>query len=329
DQGWGRDDSVKIWMLIIINTVETTSDDAVNKHGFAMLQELDLDNAPKIQHPYSQRCHLSIPDPSPILAKVQKIPYMEYELYNLRLQRLKDSSLSILIPPGHYSRLGIDLFQGAVIAPFSIEQIQDYVEQYVPLGSRTWCTEEYMDKLTTIPNLMDLVKNPFLLSLALEALPAAIKGKQDLSTIKIFRVQLHDTFVEHWSNVTKWRLQSNALSAKDRAAFDELLDAGFVSTSFDYSTRLAMATFDSLFQRDLLAEPSVIQFLSDRAKESTWFKQHLLAVVKLSKSDSQASQLIFKAFAFQEQILLEGSSTQHNYKIPTLHVSTSAKRGSG
>ncbi|KAK3834377.1 MAG: hypothetical protein JOS17DRAFT_773263 [Linnemannia elongata] len=72
---------------------------------------------------------------------------------------------------GHYSHSGVELFQEAVIAPFSTEQIKDYVEQYVPLEPRTWRTEDYMDKLTVIPNLMDLVKNPFLLSLALESLP--------------------------------------------------------------------------------------------------------------------------------------------------------------
>ncbi|KAG0357549.1 hypothetical protein BGX24_006175, partial [Mortierella sp. AD032] len=58
---------------------------------------------------------------------------------------------------GYYSRPAFDLFQEAAIAPFSKEQIKDYVEQYVPLEPRTWTTQDYMDKLTTIPNLMDIV----------------------------------------------------------------------------------------------------------------------------------------------------------------------------
>ncbi|KAK3834390.1 MAG: hypothetical protein JOS17DRAFT_43449 [Linnemannia elongata] len=115
---------------------------------------------------------------------------------------------------GHYTHSGVDLFQEAVIAPFSTEQIQDYVTQYVSLEPRTWCTEDYMDKLTTIPNLMDLVKNPFLLSLALESLPGVVEGKQDLSTIRITRAQLYDTFVEHWSNVNKRRLQTTPCPRK-------------------------------------------------------------------------------------------------------------------
>ncbi|KAG9067040.1 hypothetical protein KI688_012952 [Linnemannia hyalina] len=536
DQEWGHDESVKTWMVTIFVTLVSTPNEAVNNRAIALFQKLDLVNTPRTQRPYPLRSHLPIPDSSPILAKVQKIPYMEYELYKLRMQRLDDAKLSIYISPmakaslqvqdneafplmdkmqeflasdrqvmlilgdsgagkstfnkhlehrlwteykrggpiplfinlpalqnplkdlmgeqlrehnfseeqiqelkqhrqfivicdgydesqltvnihnsnnfntsgqwnvklviscrsqylgqdyrdqfvpnggGHYNRPSVDLFQEAVIAPFSTEQIKDYVEQYVPLEPRSWRAEDYMDKLTTIPNLMDLVKNPFLLSLALEALPGVVEGKQDLSTIMITRAQLYDTFVEHWSNVNKRRLQSNTLSMADRIVFDELLDMGFVSKSIDYSARLALAIFEQqegnpivqyvhdknswkaqffgqdaevrllrdssplsrtgnlhrflhrsmleyffsraifdpsshggddestfqtnpvspdgqlvdtngpLFTRDLLTEPSVIQFLSDRVKQSAKFKQYFLEVVELSKSNAQASQ---------------------------------------
>ncbi|KAG9067036.1 hypothetical protein KI688_012948 [Linnemannia hyalina] len=538
DQEWGHDESVKTWMVTIFGTLVSTPNEAVNKRAVALFQKLDSNNTPKTQHPYPLRSHLPIPDSSPILAKVQKIPYMEYELYKLQMQRLDDAKLSIYISPmakanlqaqdneafplmekmqeflasdrqvmlilgdsgagkstfnkhlehrlwteykrggpiplfinlpalqnplkdlmgeqlrehnfseeqiqelkqhrqfivicdgydesqltvnihnsnnlntsgqwnvklviscrsqylgrdyrdrfvpnggGHYNRPSVDLFQEAVIAPFSTEQIKDYVEQYVPLEPRSWRAEDYIDKLTTIPNLMDLVKNPFLLSLALEALPGVVEGKQDLSTIKITRAQLYDTFVEHWSNVNKRRLQSNTLSTADRDVFEDLKEAGFTSTSIDYSTRLALAIFEQqdgnpivqyvhhkdkdtwraeffgkdpearllqdssplartgnlhrflhrsmleyffsraifdpsnhggddestlqmnpissddqlidtngpLFTRNLLTEPSVIQFLSDRVKQSTMFKQYFLAVVELSKSNDQASQ---------------------------------------
>src|SRR5688572_9508556 len=107
----------------------------------------------------------------------------------------------------HYARKRLDLFQEAVIAPSSKDQIKSYIDQYVPLEPRTWTTDDYMDKLTSIPNLLDLVKNPFLLTLALEGLPDAIAGKQDLSTIKLTRVQLYDVFVVHWLEVNKRRLE--------------------------------------------------------------------------------------------------------------------------
>jgi energy-coupling factor transporter ATP-binding protein EcfA2 len=53
-----------------------------------------------------------------------------------------------------------DLFQEAVIAPFSKHQIEEYVARYVPLEYRPWVAEDYMRILTMIPSLMDLVKNP-------------------------------------------------------------------------------------------------------------------------------------------------------------------------
>ncbi|KAG0286518.1 hypothetical protein BGZ96_009380 [Linnemannia gamsii] len=144
----------------------------------------------------------------------------------------------------HYDRTAKDLFQEAVIVPFSQEQIQDYVEQYVPLEPRTWRTEDYMDKLATIPDLMDLVKNPFLLLLALETLPGVIKGKQDLSTIKVTRVQLYDTFVRHWLAVNKRRLERNVLIKEEGDMLELLLDAGFFSMGVGYATGLASAIFE-------------------------------------------------------------------------------------
>ncbi|KAF9906223.1 hypothetical protein EC991_000850 [Linnemannia zychae] len=144
----------------------------------------------------------------------------------------------------HYNRPPLDLFQEASIVPFSEVQIQDYVEQYVPLEPRTWTTQDYMDKLTTIPSLMDLVKNPFLLSLALEALPKVTEGDLDLATIRITRIQLYDTFVDHWLDVNKRRLQGNVLSKEDRATLDDLLDAGFILMGVKYSARLASAIFE-------------------------------------------------------------------------------------
>ena len=165
-----------------------------------------------------------------------------------RTQFLGPEYHSHFMPQGegdHYDRLAPHLFQEAVIAPFSKVQIENYVEQYVFLEPRTWSTKDYMDRLTAIPNLLDLVRNPFLLSLALEALPGVTEGKQDLSTIKITRAHLYDTFVDHWFDVNKRRLErNNALSMEDRNMLNQLVNAGFVSLGLDYATKLARAIFD-------------------------------------------------------------------------------------
>ncbi|KAF9142516.1 hypothetical protein BG015_000801 [Linnemannia schmuckeri] len=43
DQDWGHDESVKRWMVTILDKLESTSDQAVSKHTIALLQELNLD----------------------------------------------------------------------------------------------------------------------------------------------------------------------------------------------------------------------------------------------------------------------------------------------
>ncbi|KAG0314343.1 hypothetical protein BGZ97_009366 [Linnemannia gamsii] len=534
DQGWGCDESVRSWILTIITNFANTTDQAVGTIAKTLLQELEQDQSASLQYRYPLSTQLRIPATSPLLAKMQDIPYLEYELHKFRLQRLEEANLPVYIPPmakanlqasdddlvplmdkvqeflssdrqvmlilgdsgagkstfnkhlevelltaykhgghiplfinlptidrpdkdlvtehlrtnnfseeqikelklyrrlvlicdgydesqltvnlhttnhfnrsgqwhikmviscrtqflgqeyrsrfmpeanSHYNRQAVDLFQEAVIAPFSKEQIKDYVEQYVPLEPRTWTTMDYMDRLTTIPNLMDLVRNPFLLSLSLEALPGVTEGKQDLSVIKITRVQLYDTFVTHWLDVNSRRLLRNALSKEDREILDQLLEAGFTLMGIDFSTRLASAIFEHqdgnpvvqyvhlkdrrswrveffgpdpevrllresspltrtgsqfrflhrsmleyflscavfdpcdhrdngqlsshsdsgtaaalsldtegpLFKRNLLSEPSVIQFLCERVKQYPEFETQLLAIVEQSKSDS-------------------------------------------
>jgi hypothetical protein len=57
------------------------------------------------------------------------------------------------------------LFQEAVVAPFSIAQVQAYIHQYVTLHQPLWQIEDYKQALELIPTLKDLVTNPFLMTL--------------------------------------------------------------------------------------------------------------------------------------------------------------------
>ncbi|KAF8944285.1 WD_REPEATS_REGION domain-containing protein [Haplosporangium gracile] len=93
-----------------------------------------------------------------------------------------------------------NVFQEVVIAPFSAGQIHDYVKQFVRSpetqelfdGRPVWSAQEYLDKLLAIPNMMDLVKNPFLLSLSLRTLPLVVQDVLDLSKIVMTRLVLYD-----------------------------------------------------------------------------------------------------------------------------------------
>ncbi|KAG9062251.1 hypothetical protein KI688_006583 [Linnemannia hyalina] len=405
DQEWAEDQSVKIWMLTIIDRLGNPYDQAISTSACSLLQDLASDATLSMRHPYPLMARLLIPDPSPVLAKVQQLSCFERELHLmknqlLKMRRLEEATQPVYISPmakaslqaldndvfplidkvqgflasdrrvmlimgdsgsgkstfnkhlesellrsyrsggriplfinlpllqrpkkeliaeqlrthrfsdsqieemelhrqfvlicdgydesqlksnlhttndlnrygqrdakliitcrtlrlspdyrdlfapqgvGHYARRTLDFYEEAVIAPFSKVQIESYVDQYVRLKPRTWTTHEYMDKLTTIPNLLDLVRNPFLLSLSLEALPGVTKGKQDLLTIRITRIHLYDKFVHHWMDVNKQRLQGNTLSEEDSVALEQLKEADFISMGIDYSTRLAAAIFE-------------------------------------------------------------------------------------
>ncbi|KAG0068612.1 hypothetical protein BGZ89_004405 [Linnemannia elongata] len=279
---------------------------------------------------------------------------------------------------GQYHRSANNFFQEAVIAPFSKEQIELYVEKFVPLIPRTWVKRDYMEKLTNIPNLMDLVRNPFLLTLALEALPSVVEGRSDLSRLKITHAELYDRFVDHWLEANKRRLQDQTLKDK-RQAFEDLLTDGFIQSGIIFQKELASAIFQEqngrpiveysnrrdksswkarffgsepersllryasllsrtgnqyrfvhrsileyflsravwgttmeedefaphvyseatglslpvsdhpLSKRNLVPEPSIIQFLAERVQMQRTFKQYLLALIEISKSDPQAS----------------------------------------
>ncbi|KAF9119269.1 ubiquitin-protein transferase activating protein [Mortierella sp. 14UC] len=279
----------------------------------------------------------------------------------------------------HQSHPRFDLFLEALIMPFSRGQIEAYVTLYAPLEPRPWVAKDYMQQLTAIPNLMDLVRNPFILCIALEALPGATEGNKDLTAVGITRAQLYDRFVDHWLDTNKRRLEGSNLSDEDREMLDHLRDADFIHMGIDYCTRLAYAIFDKhngnpsvhyvhltnkdpwkvdffgpnhqvrmlrgaclltrignhfsfihrsileyffsrsihspirvdddfghtagnkppialwldpsnpLFQRNLLAEPSIIQFLCDRVKSNLDFEQQLRAVIDLSKTDVSAA----------------------------------------
>ncbi|KAG0290079.1 U3 snoRNP protein [Linnemannia gamsii] len=279
----------------------------------------------------------------------------------------------------HYDSSAPGLFKESVIAPFSKDQIEEYVERYVPLEPRTWVKEDFMDKLTTIPGLMGLVKNPFLLTLALGALPTVVNGQRDLSRVRITRVQLYESFVQHWLSANRRRLQNLKVGSDEQRMIDELLDNGFEEDVIKFQMDLSAAIFHEqegrsivyytpkndknswkavffntnpetsllrgasllvragsqyrfvhrsileyfyscticpsstiaqfapqacsvsidalesiadhpLSKRNLVKEPSIVRFLSERAQLNTEFKRQLHALLERSKTDERASQ---------------------------------------
>ncbi|KAG0041642.1 hypothetical protein BGZ83_001517, partial [Gryganskiella cystojenkinii] len=132
----------------------------------------------------------------------------------------------------------------AIIAPFSMDQIQDYIGQYVSVTRPLWEVKDYLKALDQIPSLRELVKNPFMLTLALEVLPRMVGAERSFSGVRVTRVALYDQFVEQWLEQGKKRLvEKKDLSYQEKKVFESLSDDGFAQNGVAFLKALAVAIY--------------------------------------------------------------------------------------
>jgi len=134
------------------------------------------------------------------------------------------------------------LFEEAVIIPFTSDQVEDCIKQHVLIHKPCWQENEYVEALERIPNLKELAKSPFLMTLLLEVLPYMVNPKQDLSAARITRVGILDHFVGRWIERAKERLEMD-LNFQKREAFEILKEEGFTRRCFDVLKRLSVAIY--------------------------------------------------------------------------------------
>ncbi|KAK3809371.1 MAG: WD40-repeat-containing domain protein [Benniella sp.] len=133
--------------------------------------------------------------------------------------------------------------QEAVITLFSLDQVHDYIRQYVIVHRPMWEVDEYKQALERIPTLKELVRNPFLMTLSLEVLPRMVDPGQRLSEAHVTRVGLYDHFVEQWLERGKKRLGEKDLNLQARAVFESLSDEGFTQHGIEFMKKLAVAVY--------------------------------------------------------------------------------------
>jgi WD40 repeat protein len=170
------------------------------------------------------------------------------------------------LSPGSKNSGAADLIQEAVIVPFTEDQVKDYIDQYV-LDERPeqpkWQARRYKDVLEGVPSLMQLVRNPFLLTLALDTMPSLVGNEMNLSQIKVNRLTLYDKVVEVWINMAAERHVVGGLSNVERDAFNLLCHGGFRPSVMDHLRKLARAIF-----QEQNGNP-IVQY-SERKDRKTW-----------------------------------------------------------
>ncbi|KAF9931320.1 hypothetical protein BGZ67_005389, partial [Mortierella alpina] len=476
DSEWGRDASVKAWILTILRIISEDPEQSIHVPAAILQQGMDKAEPVKFAKPYLLRSHLPMPLISPLLARVQEIPSVERDLDQLRAQRRRNHDQKVYIPPqakaslqasdketkplmdlvkgflgsdrqvflvlgdsgagkstfnrhlenelwkeytvggpmplfinlpavaenyrdiigeqlrthkiseekikelkdhrqmvlicdgydesqleinlhtanklshigppntkmiiscrstylgqdyhsqfhpqtsDRYSDTAANLYTEAVIVPFSSDQIKDYVDQFVRdsevhklIGeSPVWSTEVYVNMLQSIPNMMELVKNPFLLSLSLRALPRVVKDAIDLTKVKVTRLTLYNSFTDQWLDINKRRLESITLAAETTKALKELREEGFALSAIDFLKRLAAAIF-----KEQGGNP-IVQYMP-RSDKGTW-KSNFFGTepdIVLLRESSPLSRAGVQ-HRFMHRSLLEYFYSRHIHEAQTL-----------
>ncbi|KAK3807653.1 MAG: quinon protein alcohol dehydrogenase-like superfamily [Benniella sp.] len=180
-------------------------------------------------------------------------------------------------------------FQEAVITPFTPDQVQDYINQYVSVHQPLWEAKDYEQALDLISGLRDLVRNPFLMSLSLEVLPRMVDPGEHLSATRVTRVALYDQFIEHWLERGKKRLSEKELSPQAKAAFESLIDEGFTQNGIDFLKRLTVAIYK---EQDGQPVVKYSRFKDEKSWKTEFFsredeKQLLREACPLTRSGNQ------------------------------------------
>jgi hypothetical protein len=163
-----------------------------------------------------------------------------------------------------------DLFQEAVMVPFTDDQVNAYIEQYVSLNQPLWRIEGYKQALEHIPSLKDLVKNPFMMTLALDVLPRMIDPSEEQPSTQVTRVALYDYFVEQWLEREKRRFAEMDMDPQTKSAFERLSAEGFTLNGIEYMKMLASSIY-----KEQDGNPIVVySLLSDEGSwKDTFFKE--------------------------------------------------------
>jgi WD40 repeat protein len=192
------------------------------------------------------------------------------------------------IPGDHNQQSNSSLFQEAVILPFSPNQIQTYIKEYVSINRPLWRSEDYEKVLNHISTLKELVRNPFLMALSMEVLPHMMDPNQDLSTAHITRVGLYDHFVKQWLERSKKQIAEKDLTPQSRATFKRLSDEGFVQHGIDFMKKLAVAIYKEQGGRPVV---EYSQFMDEGSWKDVFFlrkdKQLLREACPLTRNGNQ------------------------------------------
>ncbi|KAF9102015.1 hypothetical protein BGX30_009387, partial [Mortierella sp. GBA39] len=96
---WKPHVDVKRWILSILVQISGMSDVSIKDRAVALLLDLKKSGIAECPGSFSLSRRLPLPSTSPLLAKVQEIPKLEYDLHVLKLMRIADYKQAVYIDP--------------------------------------------------------------------------------------------------------------------------------------------------------------------------------------------------------------------------------------
>jgi WD40 repeat protein len=100
-----------------------------------------------------------------------------------------------------------ELLQDYKIAPFTEEQINTYIEIYAQRLDAPYTFAEYQQHLQALPNLGQLINNPFILRILVESLPQLLIDHQEGQAIT--QQAIYQSFMLYWFVKHERRLREN------------------------------------------------------------------------------------------------------------------------
>ncbi|KAF9294914.1 hypothetical protein BGZ88_003132, partial [Linnemannia elongata] len=106
---WKPHIDVKRWILTILVQITELSDVSIKDRAVALVLDLKKGDIAELPGSYPLSRRLPLPAASPLLAKVQEIPKLEYDLHVLRLMRIAEYRQAVYIDPmAKLSLQGVD-----------------------------------------------------------------------------------------------------------------------------------------------------------------------------------------------------------------------------
>ncbi|KAK3841824.1 MAG: WD40-repeat-containing domain protein [Linnemannia gamsii] len=241
------------------------------------------------------------------------------------------------LPDNTYDLTDLGLFQMVTMAPFTRTMIEAYVEKYVSQpsepsprrdqgalqlqfeapGAQVWSAQDYMDALTDIPNLMELVENPYILSFMLRLLPTFDGSTRGVSKSDVSLDAVYKHIFDNWMEAGKQRLFNKDKSEAESAAFEEIIGCGFEMVCMEYLLDLAVAIFK--YQNDV----SSVEY---KPRISARWKAVFFGTDTKSKLVQESVPLTRSGSSYR---LIHTSLLDYLYSLAVFNPNSSAKSGHG